>query len=265
MTAPEEIPFHRKLAAGEGTPLVILHGLLGSSRNWISFGRILEGHRTVYAMDLRNHGESFHPPAMTYPDLAGDLRRFLDFHGLEQVHLLGHSLGGKVAMFSTLMHPEPVRSLIIADIAPVDYEPHYLRAIQTMAAIDLRQANRRKDIEARLEKIAPDWAFRQFLLTNLERNDGGFHWKANLPALIGHHHHLAANPLPPDRHHHGPALLLSGEKSAFVQPRGKTAFVHHFPEGQHVSLLAGHNLHIEAAALFASEVLHFLQEVEKSR
>lgn len=265
MTALEEIPFHRKLAAGEGTPLVILHGLLGSSRNWISFGRILEGHRTVYALDLRNHGDSFHHPSMTYPDLGGDLRRFIDFHGFEQIHLLGHSLGGKVAMFFTLKHPEPVKSLIIADIAPVDYEPHYLRAIQTMAAIDLKEARRRKEIEAELEKIAPDWALRQFLLTNLERNGDGFHWKANLSALIEHHHHLAANPLPPGSVFEGPALLLSGGKSSFVRPSGEAAFLRHFPKGKHVSLLAGHNLHIEAAAPFASEVLHFLREVEESR
>jgi len=166
---------------GHGFPLVILHGLLGSSDNWLPLARRFAARFQVFAVDLRNHGRSPHAAGMDYPSLAGDLVKFLDAHRLDRVHLLGHSLGGKVAMQLALSSPDCVARLIVVDIAPKTYPARHEHIVESLLALDLKRHHRRREIEDALAPGIPDRTVRQFLLKNLAHDgDGRFQWKVNL-------------------------------------------------------------------------------------
>lgn len=247
----------RKLAEGGGVPVIVLHGLLGSSRNWVGFGKSMDGVAPVFGLDIRNHGASFHAASMEYPEIVGDVVRWLDAEGMDRVRVIGHSMGGKVAMVLATRYPRRVERLVVADIAPVRYEHHYRRAIEVMHAMDLSRMSNRREVDEALRPAAPDWALRQFLLTNLENGEGGFAWKINLGTILKYLEHLADNPLPEEARYEGPSLLLCGDRSSFVRPRGEEAFRLRFPAGEIRRLPGGHNIHVEAAEAFASEVKAF--------
>jgi len=247
----------RQLAEGAGVPAIVLHGLLGSSRNWVGFGKSMEGAASVFGLDLRNHGGSFHADTMEYPELVDDVLRWLDHQGMERVRVIGHSMGGKVAMVLATRFPERVERLVVADIAPVRYEHHYRRAIEVMYGMDLSGMRHRREVDEGLRPAAPDWALRQFLLTNLEQREGGFAWKIHLRAILEWLDHLADNPLPEEARYEGPSLLLCGDRSSFVRPRGEEAFRQRFPGGEIRRLPGGHNIHVEAAAAFTAAVKGF--------
>ena len=154
---------------GHGRPLVILHGFLGSSDNWRSMSRRLSSHFTVYCLDLRNHGQSPHSDAMDYPIMAADLREFVEEQSLAQVFLLGHSMGGKVAMQFAGQYPERVDKLVVVDIAPKAYPPTHQSLLAALRAVDLRAAKNFSDIDAALSGPIPEAEVRQFLMKNLTR------------------------------------------------------------------------------------------------
>ena len=141
---------------GHGRPLVILHGFLGSSDNWRSMSRRLSSHFTVYCLDLRNHGQSPHSDAMDYPIMAADLREFVEEQSLAQVFLLGHSMGGKVAMQFAGQYPERVDKLVVVDIAPKAYPPTHQSLLAALRAVDLRAAKNFSDIDSALSGPIPD-------------------------------------------------------------------------------------------------------------
>ena len=175
---------------GHGRPLVILHGFLGSSDNWRSMSRRLSSHFTVYCLDLRNHGQSPHSDAMDYPIMAADLREFVEAQSLAQVFLLGHSMGGKVAMQFAGQYPERVDKLVVVDIAPKAYPPTHQSLLAALRAVDLRAAKNFSDIDAALSGPIPDAAVRQFLMKNLTRDDRGFRWRIALDAIMQNYDEL---------------------------------------------------------------------------
>ena len=189
--------YHRELGGAGRPPLAILHGFLGSSRNWQTAGAALAAHFHVCALDLRNHGRSPHAPEMDYPVMVADLLAWLDARGLAQVSLLGHSLGGKVAMALACRHPERVSRLIVVDIAPKDYPGLAQRGeIAAMNELRLDDLHSRAEAELRFEARVPDPALRRFLATNLERDAAGrWRWSINLPALTQALPALVKNPL----------------------------------------------------------------------
>lgn len=163
-------------------PLVIAHGLFGSGRNWGVIAKRLSDARPVVAVDMRNHGESFHDPDHSYPALAEDLARVIEaFGGVADI--LGHSMGGKAAMVLALARPELIRRLVVADIAPVAYGHSQMPVLEAMRAVDLSRVGRRADADAQLAAGIADPALRAFLLQSLAVEAGAAHWRLNLGAL----------------------------------------------------------------------------------
>ena len=164
--------------------LVILHGLFGSGENWRSIAKDLATQYQVCLLDLRNHGRSFHSPSMDYKEMAMDIKKWLDDNHIKSTHLLGHSMGGKVAMVFALCYPQYIDRLIIADIAPAIYQQQeHLTLIKAMQAIDLSQFNTRLGVDRALKQSISDNTIRQFLLKNLKQQKEVLQWQINLDAL----------------------------------------------------------------------------------
>lgn len=250
--------FHRDLG-GAGRPrLVILHGMLGSSRNWQTVGRELADAFHVQALDLRNHGGSPHAEPMTYAAMAEDVLGWLDAQaGAAPVTLLGHSMGGKVAMLLACRHPARVRRLIVVDIAPRDYhsEPHRAE-FAAMTELRLEELPSRAEAERGLEARVPDWAMRKFLTTNLERaEDGRWRWIINLPVLSAALPELERDALRKEDQFAGATLFVTGGKSRYVTAEDHAAVRRHFPAAEIVTMPdAGHNPHMEAREAFVATV-----------
>lgn len=178
---------------GQGPVLIILHGLFGSSDNWNSIAKKLEGDFTVITPDFRNHGQSPHTPTHTYEDMAGDLELLFSANNIGKASILGHSMGGKVAMMFAACFPEKINNLIIADIAPKSYRQETVPVkhseqneliLRLMVELDLTTVTTRKEIDQFLSLKLDEPVLRQFILKNISReNDGGFKWKINLPVL----------------------------------------------------------------------------------
>ena len=256
----------RELGGAGAAPLVLLHGLLGSSRNWQSAGAELAGAaggRNVWALDARNHGKSPWADETTYEVMMADTIAWLDARGLGAVDLMGHSMGGKTAMLLASRHPERVRRLVVVDIAPKSYLSHGHRAeFAAMNELRLAELSSRGEAELKMEGRVPDWGMRKFLTTNLERgDDGAWRWAVNLPALTRALPEVESNPLGASDGFAGPALFLRGGRSRYVKDEDAAAITAHFPSARIETIAAaGHNPHMETRAEFCAAVGAFLAE-----
>ncbi|WP_159714195.1 alpha/beta fold hydrolase [Geminicoccus flavidas] len=248
---------------GEGRPLVVLHGLLGSGRNWLGPARRLnESGRPVVLADLRSHGQSPWARPMSYDAMADDVARLIAGLDSEAVDLLGHSMGGKVAMNLALRRPDRVARLVLVDIAPIAYRHRsFTDYLLAMRALDLAQVQRRGDADRLMEPAVPDVAMRSFLLQNLESDGGGgFHWRVDVDLLLAALPDLVGWTDPPGTPPFtGPALALRGALSPYVDEVGEAALRRLFPAVEIESLPeAGHWPHVEAAEPFLSALQAFL-------
>jgi pimeloyl-ACP methyl ester carboxylesterase len=237
---------------GAGPPLLFLHGLLGRALNWLTAGRALANSYSVRLVDLRNHGASPWSDEAGYVLMAADIARLIETAAAGPVTLVGHSMGGKVAMTLALRRPELLRRLIVVDIAPIRYASGYDRLIQAMLAADLSSGRRRADVDAGLAAAVPDKAMRAFLIQNLETSDGRLAWQPNLNALLRAMPELMGFPpdLPAGRYG-GPVCCLRGERSDYVGPDGEAALRRLFPgAGMATVPAAGHWPHAEQPAAF---------------
>jgi len=246
--------FHRRFGEAGRPPLVILHGLLGASRNWQTVARELSSRFDVYVPDLRNHGASFRDDDAGYPALAGDVLAWLDANGLGRVHLLGHSMGGKTAMRFAADHPGRLLSLTVVDIAPRRYGHHHRVEFAAMRSLDLGGIADRRAADEALTPYVPDWAMRQFLLTNLaRRDDGSFAWEVNHLALAAALPEICESPLSEGETYDGPTSFVIGGKSDFVRREDRAGIFAHFPKAVLVELPdSGHNPHIDSRAALVS-------------
>lgn len=242
--------------AGEGSPVVVLHGLFGSARNLTNLSRALALKHRVLAMDLRNHGESGHDPAIDYDIMAADVTQTMDANGLGAACLVGHSMGGKVAMRLALQVPTRVTRLVVADIAPVPYPSHFGGFTQAMLRIPATAS--RPEADALLAPDVPDAAIRGFLLHNFRPGEG---WR------IGLHEIAAALPRIEtwsglDACYGGAVLFVTGARSDYVLPEYRPAILRLFPAARFVAIKeAGHWLHAERPAAFNATVTAFLASV----
>lgn len=245
---------------GTGEPLVILHGLFGSGRNWASLAKRFADHYQVVTVDLRNHGDSPHAATMTYPEMAADLRVTLDDVGIDRARLLGHSMGGKTAMWFALRWPERVARLLVADIAPVAYAHDHDELVAAMLAVDLSALTRRDEVDARLRERVPEVGLRQFLLTNLASRHGHLLWRVNLEAIGHSMPQLTGFPTPDGMTtpYSGPTLFLGGSHSHYILPRYRPRIDELFPNASLDTIAgAGHWLHAERPQAFLDAALSF--------
>jgi esterase len=245
---------------GEGPPIVILHGLFGSARNWSSFAKSLAETHQVYALDLRNHGTSPWSPAMSYREMAEDVRGFMVRHDLAGAAVLGHSMGGKTAMVLALDHGDMVGALCVVDIAPVAYGHTHLPFIEAMRAVDLGGATRRSQVNEQLKSAIEDPMLRNFLLQNLVLTAGALAWRINLAALAANMDALIGFPSEAEEQRYGgPSLFAAGAKSDYVRPDNQGVIQRLFPSAEiHVIPEAGHWVHAEQPEALRARVVAFL-------
>ena len=244
---------------GNGFPLIILHGLLGASGNWHTLSRnVFADHFNVFALDLRNHGRSPHYDIFDFPSMVADVVAFLDEQGLAEAHVLGHSMGGKVAMWLALEHPNRVKKLISADIAPRTYPPHHMHILNGLKAVKPHLFGSRAEIDEALAAHIDAFPVRQFLLKNLELKNGVYRWKMNLDVISSQYPRINEGIETASRYGK-PALFIKGGKSNYITDQDKPMIQALFPDVQYAELPdAGHWLHAEAPEAFASAVLNFL-------
>ena len=243
------VSLHSLRFENQGAPaLIILHGLLGASRNWSTIGKALRERFDVHALDLRNHGSSPHEGGMRWTELCEDLQAYLDGQGLNEIHLMGHSLGGKIAMRYACQNPDVVRGLVIVDIAAKAYPPYHDKAFRAMKRIPVAELASRKEAEELLEPMVPSWPMRQFLLINLVRDEstGAYKWQANVEALHASLPHIRQNSLVETDRFGGSTLLIRGANSDFVEDDDVDDMRHWFAHlREEVVSGAGHNVHVE--------------------
>lgn len=245
---------------GGGQPLLVLHGLFGSGRNWQSHARRLAESFEVVNVDLRNHGQSFHADEMNYPAMADDVARLIGNLDLGACHLLGHSMGGKVAMILALTHPGLVTDLVIADIAPVVYAHDHDELVDAALGLRLEALGSRADADRALADSIGDASLRGFLLQNLARDGDGWRWRVNWPAIRREMEKLTAFiDLPDDWRIDLPALFIRGSKSDYVGDEEIAQIERHFDNAEFATIEnAGHWLHAEQPQAFIERVLDFL-------
>ena len=243
----------------KGTPLVILHGLFGSGRNWAGIAKSLGKTNRIYALDLRNHGASPQVAGMSYSDMAGDVADFIEAHGIESPVAIGHSMGGKVAMQLALEHPDMLRGLVVVDIAPVTYGHDMMDYIAAMQMLDLSGSARRAELEEELRGEVEDPAVTAFLMSNLERANGGFQWRINLTAISAGMSGISGFSPPDNAQYDGATAFVAGENSAYIRDNHRDRIVELFPAAQFVTIKdAAHWVHADQPVAFLRTVGAFL-------
>ncbi len=242
-------------------PIVLLHGLFGASANWHGIARRLAPGRRILVPDLRNHGRSPHDPQMSYPAMAADLIALLDAQGIGEAVLVGHSMGGKAAMWLALDQPHRVSALAVADMAPVVYPPRFGGLLAALGGLTLDGLADRREADARLAETLPDAALRAYLLQGLAREDGQWRWRTNLPVLKSSMPEILGFPDPAGRQYPGPTLFLYGTASDYLTGAHLKPIRRLFPLARLRPLPgAGHWLYAEQPETFTAALQGLLKD-----
>lgn len=245
---------------GEGKPLLILHGFLGMSDNWKTLaGQMASEGFQLHILDLRNHGRSFHSDEFTYEAMVKDVLEYCQTNNLDKVSILGHSMGGKVAMFFATTYPEKVEKLIVADIGPKYYRPHHQDIMAGLNAVDLTQKPDRSQVEEILKEYVSDFGTRQFLMKSLYWIEPGqLAFRFNLPVFNEQIDNIG-KALPENAVFEKPTLFLRGGNSNYIKDEDFETIKHHFPNSEIKTIPnAGHWLHAENPKDFYSESIQYL-------
>lgn len=242
---------------GRGQPIILIHGLFGSRSNLGACARTLAPHYRVISVDVRNHGESFHHEKMDYPSMAEDIIRLQAHLGLKKPHVLGHSMGGKIAMQCCLSAPQLFGHLIVADIAAVVYQATYLSIAKVLLEIEKKGVDTRKQAEALLLPYVEKAEIRTFLLKNLTRNTHGYGVCLNAEAIVNNYHHILKAPV--GNMYDKTALFVRGDQSDFINEDRWLCTKKIFPKATlKVVTDAGHWLHAQQPDTFNQLVTTYL-------
>lgn len=250
---------------GEGYPLIIMHGLLGASGNWHSLSKnVFSTGFKVFTIDLRNHGQSPHSEEMSYEVMAADVLEFMADRDIPRAHILGHSMGGKVAMELALGYPDAVNKLIVVDIAPKAYPDHHTYILNALRGIDLAAVTSRQDVESRLAESIDSYAVRQFLLKNLGLDkERGYYWKPNLHSINETYGHIAGARM--HGRFEGDTLFIRGGASDYIADDDIATIRESFPNAELATIEgAGHWVHAEAPSGFSVCVMDFLKDDDQT-
>lgn len=246
---------------GEGKPMVIIHGFLGMSDNWKTLGtQFANGGYQVHALDLRNHGKSFHTDDFSYDVMAADVMQYCVHHQLKDIIIVGHSMGGKVAMLLATTYPELVSKLIVADIGPKYYAPHHQTILAALNAVDFLKKPSRAEVEEIVSGYIKDFGTRQFLLKNLYwETSEQLAFRFNLK-VFNEKIETVGTALPFENTFSKDTLFLRGDKSDYILDSDFETIYHHFPSASIKTIKnAGHWLHAENPKDFLSTVLDFIK------
>ena len=245
---------------GAGQPLLILHGFLGMSDNWKTLAIQFAADFQVHILDLRNHGRSLHSQEFSYEIMVQDVFKYCQAHNLENINIIGHSMGGKVAMLLATTHPELVDKLIVADIGPKFYPQHHQDILAGLNAVDFSLKPSRNDVEEIMDKYIADFGTRQFLMKNLYwQEPGQLAFRFNL-AVFNTKMDEIGIPLPENLIFKKPTLFIRGGNSNYILDSDFENIKHHFPNSTVETIPnAGHWLHAENPAVFYQTVISFLK------
>jgi esterase len=263
---------YRKM--GQGPPMIILHGLYGSSDNWFSIGKAFSDRFEVYLVDQRNHGNSPHTREHNYIGLRNDLHDFMEIQGIEKTVIIGHSMGGKAAMFFAVAWPEKVQALIVVDISPRSYKSlihpvtqslDHMNIITAMRGVDFTEVNNREDINLILSETIKSEKVRQFLLKNVKhKKGGGYGWKLNVKTLhdqlpqildgLDHKPYMNGNGITGF-----PVLFIKAENSGYIKEEDISIIKTIFPMAEIVTIPgADHWVHVEMPELLIKTISYFV-------
>jgi len=250
--------------AGSGPPVVLLHGVFGAAQNWGTIQSALAPDHRVIALDLRNHGASPHASAMDYSEMAADVAQTLGALGVPRAAVVGHSMGGKVAMMLALNAPAVVERLVVVDIAPVTYAPSLRATAAALQALPVAPGLTRRAADAALAATIPEAGIRAFLLQNL-RFDAAPAWRIGLAEIEAALPAIEGFASPPESRFDAPTLFLAGARSDYIRPEYTQAIAALFPSARHAVVPnAGHWVHSENPGGFLDALAPFLAEAPAS-
>ncbi len=251
--------FYRQF--GNGDPVIILHGLFGLSDNWVTHGKKLAEKFSVWLPDLRNHGQSPHSPTFNYHAMADDLLEFIEEHRLENPIIIGHSMGGKVAMQFALDHPDLISKLIIVDISPVKYPDRdsHFTIISAMMSINFDSVHSRQEVDELLKTRIMGNSTRQFIMKSLYRKTkNSFDWRLNLSAINNNMDYIFSG-IESSGTFDKPVLFIKGGQSDYIKDEHIPTIKHYFPQAQLTTIKnAGHWVHADAPEEICTIFSNFL-------
>lgn len=245
---------------GNGKPLVVLHGLFGMHDNWRTFSRMTEKEIHSILLDLRNHGKSPHDDKMNFDVMARDVEEVLVELNLDSASIMGHSMGGKVAMRFTELFPDRVEKLIVADIAPRVYLPHHQNVINAIQSVNADDLSSRENVEKKLShQLGDDITTIQFLMKNLSRDEEGqLQWKSNMPVIISSYRNIMESTFP-NESFDGEVLFIRGERSSYITKEDEGIILQAYLNVKIETIKdAGHWLHADQPSAFAEAILRFM-------
>jgi len=254
--------YYRETGSG-ATNLIILHGLFGSSDNWMSIAKDLKEDYKIYLVDQRNHGQSPHTDEFNYKLLSEDLKDFIDQHQIQNPVVIGHSMGGKTAMNFAVHYPDKLKALVVVDIAPKDYKVHHDVILDGLLEIPVDSISSRNEADTILAKNVPELGVRQFLLKNLSRKpEGGFEWKLNLNSIASNIEVIGQG-MQYDGTYDNTSLFIRGKNSKYIRDEDRDIIKKLFPKSNLVTIAdAGHWVHAEKPEEFVSTLRNFLDSLD---
>lgn len=247
---------------GHGRPLLIIHGFLGSSDNWKTFsGQYAAEGFEVHALDMRNHGRSFHDAVSTYDAMVADVNAYCESRGMQDCDVIGHSMGGKIAMLFATRYPDKVEKLVVADISPKYYRQHHQDILEALNAVDFGVKPGRAEVEEIMKRHLTDSGTIQFLMKNLYWvTPGQLAFRFNLPVLTDQIENVG-QALPEDAVFDKPTLFLKGGNSNYIKDEDSQLIRKHFPKAVIAAIKdAGHWLHAEKPKEFFDSTVYFLKQ-----
>jgi pimeloyl-ACP methyl ester carboxylesterase len=247
-------------STGNAPSLIILHGLFGSSDNWLPQAKMFSTQYNVYVVDLRNHGQSPHDDGFDYAAMVSDLLTFVEDHQIEDPVVLGHSMGGKAAMNFAIKHPDKLSKLIVVDIAPRAYNLEHYDIADGLKAIPIHEITTRAEADEKLSTYVPEADVRQFLLKNLQRNpEKGFSWKINLPVITDKLSNVGLD-LYASGTFDKSTLFIRGSRSKYIRDEDRDRIKELFPKSHLITMDTGHWVQAEKPKEFVDTVMQWLKK-----